>query len=58
MMHLKNGAEAIGIEKTHGSIEIGKMANLILLNENPLENIRNLEKIDSILIGGHTISLE
>lgn len=48
----KNGAEAIGIEKTHGTIEKGKVANLLLLNENPLTNIRNVEKIDKILVDG------
>ena len=56
MCSSKNGAKAIGIEKTHGTIETGKVANLILLNKNPLLNIRNLEKIDSILFQGHVIS--
>ncbi len=51
----KNGAEAIGIEKTHGTIEIGKVANLLLLNENPFNNIRNVEKIDKILVGGNIV---
>lgn len=58
MSSSKNGAEAIGIEKTHGTIEIGKVANVILLNENPLINIRNLEKIDMILIGGNIVKSE
>jgi len=51
----KNGAEAIGIEKTHGTIEKGKVANLLLLNENPLTNIRNVEKINKILVNGKVI---
>ena len=58
MSSSKNGAEAIGIEKTHGTIEIGKVANLVLLNKNPLENIRNVEKIDLILIRGNAVSLD
>ena len=58
MSSSKNGAEAIGIEKTHGTIEVGKVANLILLKENPLENIRNIEKIDLILIHGNAIDVE
>ena len=58
MSSSKNGAEAIGIEKTHGTIEIGKVANLILLNENPLVNIRNVEKIDLILIRGNALNSE
>ncbi len=55
MSSSKNGAEAIGIEKTHGTIEKGKVANLLLLNENPLINIRNIEKIDRILINGNVV---
>ncbi len=55
MSSSKNGAEAIGIEKTHGTIEKGKVANLLLLNENPLTNIRNVEKIDTILVNGKVI---
>ncbi len=51
----KNGAEAIGIEKTHGTIEVGKVANLLLLKENPLNNIRNVEKIDKIIVGGNIV---
>ncbi len=58
MSSSKNGVEAIGIEKTHGTIEIGKVANLILLNENPLENIRNVEKIDLVMISGMAVSSE
>ncbi len=55
MSSSKNGAEAIGIEKTHGTIENGKVANLLLLNESPLINIRNVEKIDKILINGNVV---
>ncbi len=55
MSSSKNGAEAIGIEKTHGTIEIGKIANFILLNKNPLTNIRNVEKIDKIIVGGNIV---
>lgn len=55
MSSSKNGAEAIGIETTHGTIEVGKVANLILLDENPLENIRNIEKINKVLINGNFV---
>jgi imidazolonepropionase-like amidohydrolase len=55
MSSSKNGAEAIGIEKTHGTIENGKVANLLLLNKNPLIDIRNIEKIDKIFINGNVV---
>lgn len=36
------GAEALGMDDRIGTIEIGKMADLILVEENPLENIKVL----------------
>ena len=34
-----NGAKAIGVEKKLGSIEVGKIANLLVLKKNPIENM-------------------
>lgn len=38
-------AEAIGIEQVTGSIEINKQADLVILNNNPLEDIGNIKDI-------------
>jgi len=40
-----NGALAIGIEANYGSIEEGKIANMVVLNNNPLEDIKALKSI-------------
>ena len=37
-----NGAEALAMDNLIGSIEIGKLADLILIEENPLENLKVL----------------
>ncbi|MEM0955449.1 MAG: amidohydrolase family protein [Pseudomonadota bacterium] len=41
-------AEYEGMEEEHGSISVGKAANLILLRENPLEDIRNSHSVDAV----------
>jgi imidazolonepropionase-like amidohydrolase len=48
----RNGARAIGIEEDHGTIEPGKIANLVVLDADPLEDIRNTETIRSVIQSG------
>jgi len=47
-----NPAMTLGMEKDLGSIEAGKLADLIVLDRNPLENIRHTETVRMIMANG------
>jgi len=47
-----NPAKFLGTESTSGSIEPGKVADLVLLRANPLDDIHNTQKIDAVIANG------
>ena len=53
-----NGAKLIGKENEIGSIEVEKFADLVLLDANPLDDIQNLQQINTIIKRGNILNPE
>ena len=53
-----HGAAAAGMSDSIGTIEAGKLADLVLLNRNPLDDIRNIREIDTVISRGRVVDIE
>ncbi len=47
-----NGAKLLNKEKEFGTVNIGKKANLVLLDANPIDNLENITKISRVINNG------
>jgi imidazolonepropionase-like amidohydrolase len=48
----RNGAENLGILNETGTVEEGKIADLIVLSKNPIQDIRNTRSIETVIKQG------
>lgn len=53
-----NGAKILDKQNEFGTVSIGKKANLVLLNANPVENIDNIININRVINNGKVIKPE
>jgi imidazolonepropionase-like amidohydrolase len=51
----RDAAALMHKEKTMGTVEAGKMADLLILSADPLANIKNTEKIDAMYLAGSAV---
>ncbi len=47
-----NGARTLALDRQIGSLEVGKLADLLLLDANPLQDIRNTNSVRYTMING------
>ncbi|MEE8161415.1 MAG: amidohydrolase family protein [Acidobacteriota bacterium] len=53
----KNPAARYGVTKDLGSVEPGKIADLIILSQNPLQDIRNTRSIETVIQEGKVLDI-
>ena len=46
------GAKYLGYDREVGSLEVGKLADLIVMDRDPLADIRNSESISRVMMNG------
>jgi imidazolonepropionase-like amidohydrolase len=54
----RNPAEFFGRSAEFGTVEVGKRADLLLVDGNPLEDIRNVHRQAGVMVRGHWLPAE
>jgi imidazolonepropionase-like amidohydrolase len=51
----RDAARYLGLAGTMGTVEAGKVADLVVLDANPLDDIRNMQRIHAVVVRGRYI---
>ena len=51
-----NPAEFFNMQDSLSTVEEGKIANLVLLDVNPMDNIENIQKVNSVVTNGKLLT--
>jgi imidazolonepropionase-like amidohydrolase len=51
-----NNAKQFNIDKNYGTVEVGKIASVLLLQQNPLNTIEAWNSIETIILHGSPIA--
>ena len=55
VMATRNGAEGLGLEDQLGTVEAGKLADLVVLSADPLADIRNTRSVAAVYKAGELV---
>ena len=54
----RNGADMLGVLDRLGTVEEGKLADLVVVEDNPLDNISNIRKVKMVFRDGISVDLD
>ncbi|HSF14892.1 MAG TPA: amidohydrolase family protein [Vicinamibacteria bacterium] len=52
-----NGALALGVLGDRGTVEVGKLADLVVLGADPTKDVSSLASVETVLVGGEVVYL-
>ena len=55
VMATRRGAEGLGLEDRLGTVEAGKLADLVVLSADPLSDIRNTRSVTAVYKAGELV---
>ena len=53
-----NAAKSLNVDKDLGTLEVGKIANISIVEGNPLENIQDTQRVKYVFVNGKVYALE
>lgn len=53
-----NSAKIAGVDNEQGSLEVGKLANFIILENNPIKNIEVLKDVEKVYFRGDLVNID
>jgi len=51
-----NGARWLGKENEFGSIQVGRRADLVLLDDDPMKDVKNLRRVAIVIKDGRVVA--
>ena len=55
LMATRNSAELNGVIDSLGTLEAGKLADVVVIDGNPTENVDDMEKVEQVYVDGQRL---
>jgi imidazolonepropionase-like amidohydrolase len=55
LMATRNSAELNGVADTLGTLEVGKLADVVVIDGNPIENVDDIANVEMVFVDGQRL---